>query len=260
MDDVARNPAARTRCSSLADSPPTTPCSGASRGMGKSSLVKAVHAHINALKEPGLKRLILIEIRARGHRGPAAADAHDLRARTRRFIVFCDDLCFDKDETSYKSLKTILDGGLEGRPENVLFYATSNRRHLMPRDMVENERSTAITPGEAVEEKVSLSRPLRPLVGLPQLRPADLPFDDPRLLRRIWPGDRRRDAAGPCRRVVDDARRPLGPRRHPVRPGPGGGTGQGDLSLLLRSGLLLPLREKVSTAGNYPRGEYEFDA
>ena len=74
-----------------------------------------------------------------------------------RFIVFCDDLSFDKDETSYKSLKTILDGGLEGRPGNVLFYATSNRRHLMPRDMIENERATAITPGEAVEEKVSLS-------------------------------------------------------------------------------------------------------
>ncbi|MDB5540165.1 MAG: ATP-binding protein [Devosia sp.] len=74
-----------------------------------------------------------------------------------RVIVFCDDLSFDRDETSYKSLKTILDGGLEGRPENVLFYATSNRRHLMPRDMVENERSTAITPGEAVDEKVSLS-------------------------------------------------------------------------------------------------------
>src|SRR5690348_17758870 len=74
-----------------------------------------------------------------------------------RFIVFCDDLSFDKDETSYKSLKTILDGGLEGRPENVLFYATSNRRHLMPRDMIDNERATAITPGEAVDEKISLS-------------------------------------------------------------------------------------------------------
>jgi predicted AAA+ superfamily ATPase len=74
-----------------------------------------------------------------------------------RFIIFCDDLSFDKDETSYKSLKTILDGGLEGRPDNVLFYATSNRRHLMPRDMIENERSTAISPGEAVDEKMSLS-------------------------------------------------------------------------------------------------------
>jgi len=126
------------------------------RGMGKSSLVKAVHAHINGLGEPGLKRLILIEI--------AREDIEALPKLMRliakeedRFIVFCDDLSFDKDETSYKSLKTILDGGLEGRPDNVLFYATSNRRHLMPREMVENERSTAITPGEAVDEKVSLS-------------------------------------------------------------------------------------------------------
>jgi len=127
------------------------------RGMGKSSLVKAVHAHINGYGEPGIKRLILIEI--------AREDIEALPRLMRliskqedvRFIVFCDDLSFDKDETSYKSLKTILDGGLEGRPENVLFYATSNRRHLMPRDMVENERSTAITPGEAVDEKVSLS-------------------------------------------------------------------------------------------------------
>ncbi|MBN9316023.1 MAG: ATP-binding protein [Devosia sp.] len=126
------------------------------RGMGKSSLVKAIHAHINALGEPGLKRLILIEIA----REDIEALPRLMRVISRedaRFIVFCDDLSFDKDETSYKSLKTILDGGLEGRPENVLFYATSNRRHLMPRDMVENERSTAISPGEAVDEKVSLS-------------------------------------------------------------------------------------------------------
>ena len=126
------------------------------RGMGKSSLVKAVHAHVNALGEPGLGRLILIEI--------AREDIESLPRLMRiiapeevRCIVFCDDLSFDKDETSYKSLKTILDGGLEGRPDNVVFYATSNRRHLMPREMVENERSTAITPGEAVDEKVSLS-------------------------------------------------------------------------------------------------------
>jgi predicted AAA+ superfamily ATPase len=126
------------------------------KGMGKSSVVKAVHAHINALGEPGLKRLILIEI--------AREDIESLPKLMRvianedaRFIVFCDDLSFDKDETSYKSLKTILDGGLEGRPENVLFYATSNRRHLMARDMVENERATAISPGEAIDEKVSLS-------------------------------------------------------------------------------------------------------
>jgi len=126
------------------------------KGMGKSSVVKAVHAHINALAEGGTKRLILIEI--------AREDIESLPKLMRlianedaRFIIFCDDLSFDKDETSYKSLKTILDGGLEGRPENVLFYATSNRRHLMARDMVENERATAISPGEAIDEKVSLS-------------------------------------------------------------------------------------------------------
>lgn len=126
------------------------------RGMGKSSLVKAVHAHINGSGEAGLRRLVLIEIA----REDIETLPHLMRAIARedaRFIVFCDDLSFDKEETSYKSLKTILDGGLEGRPDNVLFYATSNRRHLMARDMVENERSTAITPGEAVDEKVSLS-------------------------------------------------------------------------------------------------------
>jgi len=126
------------------------------RGMGKSSLVKAIHGHIAGLEDAGLKRLILIEI--------AREDIESLPRLMRiisnedaRFIVFCDDLSFDKDETSYKSLKTILDGGLEGRPENVLFYATSNRRHLMPRDMIDNERATAITPGEAIDEKISLS-------------------------------------------------------------------------------------------------------
>jgi predicted AAA+ superfamily ATPase len=127
------------------------------RGMGKSSLVKAVHAHINGLGEPGLRRLILIEIAREDIEALPRLMRLISKEEHARFIVFCDDLSFDKDETSYKSLKTILDGGLEGRPENVLFYATSNRRHLMPRDMVENERSTAITPGEAVDEKVSLS-------------------------------------------------------------------------------------------------------
>jgi len=127
------------------------------RGMGKSSLVKAVHAHINGLGDPGIRRLILIEIAREDIEALPRLMRLISREDGARFIVFCDDLSFDKDETSYKSLKTILDGGLEGRPENVLFYATSNRRHLMPRDMVENERSTAITPGEAVDEKVSLS-------------------------------------------------------------------------------------------------------
>ncbi|GEP03975.1 ATP-binding protein [Methylobacterium oxalidis] len=126
------------------------------RGMGKSSLVKAVHAETNARRPEGALPMKLVEI----HREDIEA-LPDLMARLRadphRWIVFCDDLSFDADDTSYKSLKTALDGGIEGRPENVLFYATSNRRHLLAREMVENERSTAINPGEAVEEKVSLS-------------------------------------------------------------------------------------------------------
>jgi predicted AAA+ superfamily ATPase len=126
------------------------------RGMGKSSLVKALHAHINGLGEPGLKRLILIEINREDIESLPVL-MRMISGRDERFIVFCDDLSFDKDETSYKSLKSILEGGLEGRPDNVLFYATSNRRHLMPRDMIDNERATAITPGEAIDEKVSLS-------------------------------------------------------------------------------------------------------
>ena len=123
------------------------------RGAGKSSLVKSVHGEINEEK-PGA--LALVEI----HREdiptlPALLTL--IKAANRRTIVFCDDLSFDGEDASYKSLKAVLEGGLEGRPENVLFYATSNRRHLMPRDMIENERSSAINPSEAVEEKVSLS-------------------------------------------------------------------------------------------------------
>lgn len=125
-----------------------------SRGMGKSSLVKAIHGDI-ATRE-GFQRLVLIEI-AREDLETLPQLMRAIAGRPARFIIFCDDLSFDSGETSYKSLKTILDGGLEGRPDNVLFYATSNRRHLMPRDMIENERATAINPGEAVEEKVSLS-------------------------------------------------------------------------------------------------------
>ena len=124
------------------------------RGMGKSSLVKAIHADIGARE--GFERLVLVEI-AREDLESLPQLMRAIASKPARFIVFCDDLSFDSGETSYKSLKTILDGGLEGRPDNVLFYATSNRRHLMPRDMIENERSTAINPSEAVEEKVSLS-------------------------------------------------------------------------------------------------------
>jgi len=126
------------------------------RGMGKSSLVKAIHGDIIERRDEGFQRLVLIEI-AREDLETLPALMRRIGHEDARFVVFCDDLSFDNGETSYKSLKTILDGGLEGRPENVLFYATSNRRHLMPRDMIENERSTAINPGEAVEEKVSLS-------------------------------------------------------------------------------------------------------
>jgi predicted AAA+ superfamily ATPase len=128
------------------------------RGMGKSSLVKASHASVNAshAKEKDWRPLKLVEI----HREDIES-LPNLMTITRgspfRFIVFCDDLSFDTDDTTYKSLKAVLEGGIEGRPENVIFYATSNRRHLMPRDMMDNERSTAINPGEAVEEKVSLS-------------------------------------------------------------------------------------------------------
>jgi predicted AAA+ superfamily ATPase len=124
------------------------------RGMGKSSLVKAAHAAISAV--PQEAPLKLIEI----HREDIDALPRlmtILKAAPFRFILFCDDLSFDHGDTSYKSLKAALEGGVEGRPANVIFYATSNRRHLLPRDMIENERSTAINPSEAVEEKVSLS-------------------------------------------------------------------------------------------------------
>jgi uncharacterized protein len=125
------------------------------RGMGKSSLVKAAHANINVGRKPA-DRLKLIEIHREDIESlPVLMDL--LRSSSFHFIVFCDDLSFDGNDASYKSLKAVLDGGIEGRPDNVILYATSNRRHLLAREMIENERSTAINPGEAVEEKVSLS-------------------------------------------------------------------------------------------------------
>jgi hypothetical protein len=125
------------------------------RGMGKSSLVKAAHATINLDRKP-VDRLKLIEIHREDIESlPSLMEL--LRNSAFRFIVFCDDLSFDGDDASYKSLKAVLEGGIEGRPDNVILYATSNRRHLLAREMIENERSTAINPGEAVEEKVSLS-------------------------------------------------------------------------------------------------------
>ncbi|MBU6507547.1 MAG: ATP-binding protein [Alphaproteobacteria bacterium] len=123
------------------------------RGMGKSSLVKAVHATVNNERP---RTLVLVEI----HREDIPSLPvllSKLRTTKRRCILFCDDLSFDAQDASYKSLKAVLEGGIEGRPDNVVLYATSNRRHLLARDMIENERSTAIMPGEAVEEKVSLS-------------------------------------------------------------------------------------------------------
>lgn len=122
------------------------------RGMGKSSLVKAVHGAVNA-DHASLK---IVEVQ-REDLPTIGRCLNLLRGAEERFIMFCDDLSFGHDDAHYKSLKAVLDGGIEGRPENVVLYATSNRRHLMPRDMIENERSTAISPSEAVEEKVSLS-------------------------------------------------------------------------------------------------------
>ena len=122
------------------------------RGMGKSSLVKAVHA---ATRDEGFD-LKIVELQ-REDLPSVGRLLNLLRGSDHRFVLFCDDLSFGQDDQHYKSLKAVLDGGIEGRPDNVLFYATSNRRHLMPRDMIENERSTAINPSESVEEKVSLS-------------------------------------------------------------------------------------------------------
>jgi predicted AAA+ superfamily ATPase len=124
------------------------------RGMGKSSLVKAAHAEVNKGRQ---RPLILVEIQREDIPSVGRLLSVLRAAPEHRFVLFCDDLSFDKDDAHYKSLKAVLDGGVEGRPSNVIFYATSNRRHLMPRDMIENERSSAINPSEATEEKVSLS-------------------------------------------------------------------------------------------------------
>jgi len=122
------------------------------RGMGKSTLVKAVHSALQT-SHPELK---LMELQREDLHSVGRLLNH-LRTAPYRFVLFCDDLSFSHDDHHYKSLKAVLDGGIQGRPDNVVFYATSNRRHLMPRDMIENERSSAINPSEAVEEKVSLS-------------------------------------------------------------------------------------------------------
>ena len=126
------------------------------RGMGKSSLVKAVHHAILEAGDGGQPPLLLVEIQ-RDDLASLPVLLGLLRPSSRRFLLFCDDLSFEHEDADYKALKSVLDGGIEGRPANVLFYATSNRRHLMPRQMIENERATAINPNEATEEKVSLS-------------------------------------------------------------------------------------------------------
>jgi predicted AAA+ superfamily ATPase len=123
------------------------------RGMGKSSLVKAIHAEVNRQGHP----LKIVEVSREDLTSIGRLLDHLRAATTHRFVLFCDDLSFSHDDQHYKSLKAVLDGGIAGRPSNVVFYATSNRRHLMPRDMIENERQTAISPSEATEEKVSLS-------------------------------------------------------------------------------------------------------
>ena len=182
------------------------------RGMGKSSLVKAAHAEA-AAAAPGLK---LVEL----HREDLPSIGRLLallRGVPYRFLLFCDDLSFDKDDSHYKSLKAGADGGIEGRPENVALYATSNRRHLMPRDMIENERQTGVNPTEAVEEKVSLTDRFGLWLGLPRLLPGRLPQHDPRLLRRLRHRDLRRRAARRGDRMEPDPRRPLRPRRLAVR-------------------------------------------
>ncbi len=189
------------------------------RGMGKSSLVKAAHAAIGAAHPAaGLK---LIEIHREDIESLPELMAL-LRNRKERFIVFCDDLSFDAEDTSYKSLKTMLEGGIEGRPENVIFYATSNRRHLMAREMMENERATAINPGEAVEEKVSLSDRFGLWLGFHRCSQDEyLAMVDSYIAHYRVPIARRRVAprgAG----MGNDARRALRPRGVAIRAGLGG--------------------------------------
>ena len=192
------------------------------RGMGKSSLVKAAHADVRSRLGKELRAagadLKLVEIH-REDIGSLPRCLAAMRASPHRFIVFCDDLSFDKDDTSYKSLKAVLEGGIEGRPENVLFYATSNRRHLMPRDMMENERSTAINPSEAVEEKVSLSDRFGLWLGFHNCS-QDEYLDMVRgyaAHHKLEARGRRAGARGA--RMEHHARRALRPRRLAVHPG-----------------------------------------
>ena len=190
-----------------------------SRGMGKSSLVKAVHAEVAARQSAAeLAHLKLVEIHREDIASLPRCLSH-LRGRLERFILFCDDLSFDADDTSYKSLKAVLEGGIEGRPANVVFYATSNRRHLMPREMMDNERATAINPGEAVEEKVFALRPFRPLDRLPQLQPRRLSRHGAGLRGPLRALRAAGAAARRSTRMGHDARLALRPRGVAVHPG-----------------------------------------
>ena len=186
------------------------------RGMGKSSLIKAVHGVVAADAASDLK---LIEI----HREEIASLPillGRLRGCAHQCLLFCDDLSFESEDTTYKSLKAALEGGISGRPDNVLFYATSNRRHLMPRDMIDNERSTAIHPGEAVEEVGLALGSLRALARLSPLRSGDVLRHGRRLCRPLRPRRRPRHPAHRSHRVEHDPRRSLGPGRLAVRTGP----------------------------------------
>ena len=201
------------------------------RGTGKSSLVKAAHAAVN--REAGGKKdrqIALVEI----HREDLASLPSllkMLRDSDRRCLLFCDDLSFDSADTSYKSLKAVLEGGIEGRPANVLFYATSNRRHLMPRDMIDNERSTAINPSRGGRGEGVAVGSLRPVARLPQLRPGHLLRDHRGLCEALRPLRAQRNAAGGSGGMVGHPRRPLRPRRLAVHPGSRRTAGQEDREL-----------------------------
>ncbi len=197
------------------------------RGMGKSSLVKAAHAAVNAALARSSKGcpLKLIEIHREDIESLPELMAL-IRGSAYRFIVFCDDLSFDAEDTTYKSLKAVLEGGIEGRPDNVIFYATSNRRHLMSRDMMENERSTAINPGETVEEKVSLSDRFGLWLGFHRCSQDEyLAMVDGYVTHYKIPAQAA-SAAARGARMGDHARLALRPRRLAIRAGSGGTAGR----------------------------------
>ncbi len=188
--------------------------------MGKSSLVKAVHAAVNgARRKNGVLKLVEI------HREDIESlpDLMELmRGAPYRFILFCDDLSFEATDTSYKSLKAVLEGGIEGRPDNVVFYATSNRRHLMAREMMENERQTAINPGEAVEEKVSLSDRFGLWLGFHRCSQDEYLAMVEGYVAHFRHSVQGRGARARGARMGDHARRALRPRRLAIRAGSGG--------------------------------------